>query len=32
MSAISQAKRKRLAPQALFRCGYCLTQELVSVG
>jgi hypothetical protein len=30
MSAISQATRKRLAQQALFRCGYCLTQELVS--
>lgn len=30
MSAISQATRKHLAQQALFRCGYCLTQELVS--
>lgn len=30
MSAISQATRQRIGQQALFRCGYCLTQELVS--
>ena len=30
MSTISQATRERVASQALFRCGYCLTQERVS--
>lgn len=30
MSAISRKKRQRVAQQALFRCGYCLTQEIVS--
>ncbi len=30
MSKISQALRQRIAQQALSRCGYCLTQEMVS--
>ncbi len=30
MSTVSQATRERVASQARFRCGYCLTQEQVS--
>ena len=30
MSKISQKLRQRIAQQALSRCGYCLTQEIVS--
>ena len=30
MSSVSQAIRQRVASQARFRCGYCLTQERVS--
>ena len=30
MSSIPQATRERVAQQAVFRCGYCLTQERVS--
>jgi hypothetical protein len=30
MSSIPQATRERVAHQAVFRCGYCLTQECVS--
>ena len=30
MSTVSQTTRERVASQAQFRCGYCLTQEQVS--
>ncbi len=30
MSSISTALRNRIAKEAKFRCGYCLTQEIVS--
>ena len=30
MSAVSHATRERIAQQAQFRCGYCLTQERIS--